>query len=95
MALVAGGVEIYLPLAGMLDLAKEAKRLDDEIAKAQGQIERSRKMLDNPNFTGRAKPEVVQKERDALAAAEDTLTRLQGAAQGTGSLTAGPAPPAH
>ncbi len=77
MALVASGVEIYLPLAGMLDLAKEAKRLGDEIAKAQGQIERSRTMLDNPNFTGRAKPEVVQKERDALAAAEDTLTRLQ------------------
>ncbi len=28
MALVAGGVEIYLPLAGMLDIEKELARLD-------------------------------------------------------------------
>jgi valyl-tRNA synthetase len=77
MALVAGGVEVYLPLAGMLDLAKETARLDAEIAKVRAQIERTRKMLENPSFVGRAKPEVVQRERDALAAAEDTLTRLQ------------------
>jgi len=77
MALVAGGVEVYLPLAGMLDVAKETARLDDEIAKASAQIERSRTMLDNPNFTSRARPDVVAKERDALAAAEDTLARLQ------------------
>jgi valyl-tRNA synthetase len=40
-------------------------------------IERSRKVLENPNFVARAKPEVVQKERDALAAAEDTLAKLE------------------
>ena len=28
MALVAGGVEVYLPLAGLLDLAKEPARLE-------------------------------------------------------------------
>ena len=77
MALVAGGVQIYLPLAGMLDLAKEAERLDGEIVKAQAAVERSEKSLANPNFVARAKPEVVQRERDALAAAEDTLARLQ------------------
>ncbi len=77
MALVAGGVEIYLPLAGLLDLAKEAERLDGEIVKARAAVERSEKALANPNFVARAKPEIVQRERDALAAAEDTLARLQ------------------
>jgi valyl-tRNA synthetase len=77
MALVAGGVEVYLPLAGLLDLAKEAERLDGEIVKAQAAVERSQKTLENPNFVTRAKPEIVQRERDALAAAQDTLTRLQ------------------
>ena len=77
MALVAGGVEIYLPLAGLLDLAKEAERLDGEIVKAQAAVERSQKALANPNFVARAKPEIVQRERDARAAAEDTLARLQ------------------
>ena len=77
MALVAGGVEIYLPLAGLLDLAKEAERLDGEIVKARAAVERSEKALANPNFVARAKTEIVQRERDALAAAEDTLARLQ------------------
>lgn len=77
MALVAGGVEIYLPLAGLLDLAKEAERLDGEIVKAEAAVERSKKVLENPNFVARAKPEIVQRERDALALAEDTLARLR------------------
>jgi len=77
MSLVASGVEVYLPLAGLLDVEKELSRLGTEIANAQGAIERSRKMLDNPNFVSRAKPEVVQRERDALAAAEDTLAKLE------------------
>ena len=46
-------------------------------SKAQAAIERSQRMLENPNFVARAKPDIVQRERDALAAAEDTLTRLQ------------------
>jgi valyl-tRNA synthetase len=77
MALVASGIEIYLPLAGMLDLAKETARLDREMEQTRKLIERSRKVLENPNFIARAKPEVVRKERDALAAAEDTLARLE------------------
>jgi valyl-tRNA synthetase len=43
----------------------------------RGAIERSRTMLANPNFVGRARPDVVQRERDALAAAEDTLAKLE------------------
>jgi valyl-tRNA synthetase len=48
MALVAGGVEVYLPLAGLLDLAKEQVRLADEIAKAQALVERSHRVLTTP-----------------------------------------------
>ncbi len=76
MGLVAGGVEIYLPLAGMLDLAKERTRLESQMLVQQEAIERSRRMLDNANFVERARPDVVQREREALAAAEDTLAKL-------------------
>jgi valyl-tRNA synthetase len=85
MALVAGGVEIYLPLAGMLDLAKEAARLDAQIAVTRAAIERSRRVLDNPSFVSRARPDVVQQERDALAAAEDTLAKLSARRQELGA----------
>ncbi len=77
MALVAGGVDIYLPLAGLLDLEKELARLDKEIADRQQAITRARARLDNADFVSRAKPEVVQKERDALAAAKSALARLE------------------
>ncbi|HKS69400.1 MAG TPA: valine--tRNA ligase, partial [Ktedonobacterales bacterium] len=78
MALVAGGgsVEIYLPLAGMLDVAKELARLDAELAQAQAAAEKARKMLANPSFVERARPDVVQRERDNLAAADDTIAKL-------------------
>ena len=77
MALVAGGIEVYLPLAGLLDVEKETIRLDTQIASARQAVERARRALDNPNFVARARPDVVQKERDALAAAEDTLAKLE------------------
>ncbi len=77
MALIADGVEVYLPLAGLIDLAQELARLDAEIASARGDIERSEKMLSNEQFTSRAKPEIVQKEREKLASHQERLAKLQ------------------
>ena len=76
-AFVVGGVEVYLPLAGMLDIKKEQARLEGQMEAQRAQIARSRAMLENPNFVARARPDVVQKEREALAAAEDALTKLE------------------
>jgi valyl-tRNA synthetase len=77
MALVAGNVEVYLPLAGLLDVAKELARLDGELDGVRRQVERSERMLGNEQFVARARPDVVQKERDALAVAQETLTKLE------------------
>ncbi len=77
MSLLAGNVEIYLPLAGMLDLGKELERLDKEIAQAQQDILRLQGKLANENFVARAKPEVVEKEREKLAAQEEKIGKLQ------------------
>jgi valyl-tRNA synthetase len=77
MALVAGSVEVYLPLAGLLDIGQELARLDGEIEGTRKAIERSEAKLANDNFVSRARADVVQKERDALAAARETLTKLE------------------
>ena len=77
MSLLAGTVEIYLPLAGMLDIAKELERLAKEIAQSQQEQARLQAKLANQNFVARAKPEVVEKEREKLAAQEDRLAKLQ------------------
>jgi valyl-tRNA synthetase len=77
MSLLAGPIEIYLPLAGMLDLAKELQRLDKEIAQTQQEITRISGKLANEAFVTRAKPEVVEQERAKLAAQEERLGKLQ------------------
>ncbi len=77
VTLIAAGVEVYLPLAGMIDIAQELARIDAEIVAARQDIERSQKMLANEQFISRAKPDVVQKEREKLAGHEEKLAKLQ------------------
>jgi valyl-tRNA synthetase len=77
MSLLAGPIEIYLPLAGMLDIGKELERLDKEITQANQEIARLQSRLANESFVSRAKPEIVEKEREKLAAQEERLSKLR------------------
>ncbi len=77
MALLAGPVEIYLPLSGLLDISKELERLDKEIAQAQQEIVRLQSKLANESFVIRAKPEVVEREREKLLAQEERIGKLR------------------
>src|SRR5947209_352987 len=77
MSLLAGSVEIYLPLSGLLDISKELERLDKEIAQAQQEILRLQGKLANEAFVTKAKPEVVEKEREKLVAQEERIGKLK------------------
>lgn len=77
MSLLAGTIEIYLPLAGMLDLGKELARLEKESAATEQDIARSQSKLANEAFVARAKPEIVQKEREHLLELEERLSKLR------------------
>ena len=68
-----------LPLAGLIDLAAERARLEKERAKAEDEAEKVRKKLGNADFVSRAKPEVVEENRERLAAAEAEISRLAAA----------------
>ncbi len=76
LALVIGKTEIYLPLAGMIDVEKEKARLANEIAKANGDIARAETLLAG-EFSKRAPKDVVQKTRDALAANRERAAKLE------------------
>ncbi|OGM01933.1 MAG: hypothetical protein A2008_11775 [Candidatus Wallbacteria bacterium GWC2_49_35] len=59
-------VDIYVPLAGLIDVAKEKERLEREIAKADEELVRVNNKLQNKNFVERASADVVEKERAKL-----------------------------
>ena len=64
---VAGQVQVYVPLKGLVDVAEEEKRLLKEIAKLEKEIELFSKKLENPSFVDRAPADIVEKERSKLA----------------------------
>ena len=59
-ALVVGSVEIYIPLAGMVDLANDKPRLEKELKEAQSHIERLEKLLSS-DFANKAPAALVAK----------------------------------
>ena len=76
VALVIAPVEVYLPLAGMVDLEQERARLEKELAEAQSQIARLEKLLES-DFAKKAPEAVVNKEREKLAAYKETAEKIK------------------
>jgi valyl-tRNA synthetase len=64
---ISGGIEIYLPLADLIDLETERERWRKEAAQLGQRIAASQQKLDTPNFAQKAPPAVVEKERERLA----------------------------
>ena len=76
VALVVGAVEVFLPLAGMVDLTEEKTRLEKELKEAQSHIERLEKLLAG-DFANKAPAPLVQKERDKLTAYKETAEKIR------------------
>lgn len=64
-------VEIYVPLAGLLDTDKELARLRKEIEKTDKEIQQSANKLKNKKFVANAPAEVVAKEQERLQASTE------------------------
>jgi valyl-tRNA synthetase len=75
-AVLKNGVELFVPLEGVIDLDRERMRLREEIAKLEGLHAGTSKKLDNEAFVARAPADVVQKERDRLAQLAEQRTKL-------------------
>ncbi|MCK4910781.1 MAG: class I tRNA ligase family protein, partial [Thermodesulfovibrionales bacterium] len=78
-------LEVYVMLAG-LDVSAERERLQKEIKKLRGDLERTESKLGNRDFLSRAPKEVVEKEKarqaemgQMLAKIEESLKQLESA----------------
>jgi len=72
---------VVLPLAGAIDIGVERARLAKERDKAMGEARKVTQKLDNADFVKRAPEEVVEENRDRLAAAQADIARLEAALQ--------------
>ena len=71
MTAVVNGVEIYLPLAGLIDVEKETARLNKELATLDKEISRLDKKLSNAGFIAKAPADIVEKEKEKLKGYEE------------------------
>jgi valyl-tRNA synthetase len=61
------GMEIFVDLAGLIDVEAEIARNTKELERLDGFIAAKEKKLSNASFVDRAPADVVQKERDSVA----------------------------
>src|SRR5262247_2699470 len=76
MAVVGGGSELYVNLAGLVDPTAERQRIQKEITKVDERIEFARTKLAKPDFAERAPAEIVAKERERLVEQEAVRAKL-------------------
>jgi valyl-tRNA synthetase len=70
---------IVLPLEGLIDIAAERGRLERDLAKNQAEAAKVTAKLANADFVARAKPDVVEENRERLASFEAEIARLTAA----------------
>jgi valyl-tRNA synthetase len=82
-AFVGQHMEIFVPLAGLIDLDEERSRLSKEIGRVEAEQAALARKLENANFVQRAPADVVEKDRARLvelgarkAKLEDNLSRI-------------------
>jgi valyl-tRNA synthetase len=63
MTAIVTGAELYLPLAGLIDIDQEIARLEKELAHLNAEVERVEKKLANPGYIAKAPAHVVEQER--------------------------------
>jgi valyl-tRNA synthetase len=79
--LVLDEATVILPLSDAIDIPAERVRLAKERDKAAGEARKIAQKLDNADFVRRAPEEVVEENRDRLAAAQADIARLEAALQ--------------
>lgn len=73
---IASGMEVYVPLEGLVDFDAEAERLRKERTKVAGDLEKVERKLSNEGFLAKAAPEVIEKDRAKAAELAEALTLI-------------------
>ena len=74
---VVQGLELFVPLAGLIDISKEIDRLEKQIQDMEGRLNAVTRKLENKNFVQRAPENVISHEKDKKQKYESDLSKLQ------------------
>ena len=74
---VLTGADLYVAMAGLIDIEKEKARLLKELERTQTAVKQSESRLASDSFVKGAPPEKVQAERDRLAEYREKSAKLQ------------------
>jgi len=77
LSAVVEGVNIFLPLAELVDLEEEKARLQKELEQARRELQRAEKNLRNEGFISKAPQEVVEKEKEKAELYRAQVARLE------------------
>ena len=77
ISILLEGIELYIPFEGLVDLREERKRLLQEKAKLQSEVERCEKMLSNPGFINKAPKTKIEEEKSKLAKYKEMLAKVE------------------
>jgi valyl-tRNA synthetase len=73
---LVGEAEVFVPLAGLIDVSVELPRLEKDLKKSKAEVEQVEKKLENPNFAQRAPVEVVEETKQRLEDARARVIKL-------------------
>lgn len=74
--IVTDGIELYMPLEGLVNLEEERKRLEAEKLRLEGEVARCEKMLSNPGFVNKAPEAKVKEEKEKLEKYKKMLEKV-------------------
>jgi valyl-tRNA synthetase len=83
-ALLRGGGELFVPLAGLIDVDRERERLARELERIESLLHGTEARLANEQFVARAPAEVVARERDKIENFRDQRESLSRKLAGLG-----------
>jgi valyl-tRNA synthetase len=73
---IASGMEVYVPLEGLVDFVAEAARLTKERSKLAADLDKFERKLANPGFLAKASAEIVEKDRAKAADLAESLVLI-------------------
>ncbi|HET6497463.1 MAG TPA: valine--tRNA ligase [Coriobacteriia bacterium] len=77
VTVVAGGMEVYVPLEGLVDFDAERARVAKELASAADDLAKAERKLANEGFLAKAAPDVIAKERAKATESADRIAALR------------------